>query len=179
MYNSNVQSSVYMRTQLAKVLVHRAGDAQQSLWRSRNHLRVVDGPHLCCCRKSSFWTFSVVIDPTLLLEIKGGNLFKGAEEVQSVGSCRGKAFYVKWRPASSLYQKLGRPCLWVRSMKFLLCHLVLPLFLNLLTFYSKHCSTWKINKSLKCFRLSICPLFFIYQMLAKEEEANWRETESN
>jgi len=49
----------------------------------------------------------VVRDPTLLSEIKGGNLFKGTEEVQSVGSCRVEAFYVKWRPASSLYQKIG------------------------------------------------------------------------
>ena len=108
MYNSSVRSLVHTRAPLAKVLVHRAGDAQQSLWRSRNYLRAVDGPHLCCYRKSSFRIFSVVIDPTLLLEIKGGNLFKGAEEVQSAGSCRGKAFYLKWRPAFSLYQKMGQ-----------------------------------------------------------------------
>lgn len=60
-----------------------------------------------------FELFSVVIDPTLLLEIKGGNLFKGAEgKVQSVCSCRGKSLLREMGDLPLVYiRKLGRPCL--------------------------------------------------------------------
>lgn len=151
------------KIQLPKILVHKIGKVQKSLWRFLNHLRVIDvtpppAPQSSAGVESSFWYFLAVPYPEFLFEFKDENLFKGEGGIWSFGSCR----------SSLLYKIEDLPLVHIKELGKQIVSEGLEAPFS--AFWGGRClwtclppTSWrwpslKNSKSLNCFKLSLCPL---------------------